>query len=91
MAKKSTVRKTTDEQSADLILWRGDGCVANHKSGKPRLPEVSVGRTDSRRGLGFQITKPNGAEITAFVLDRAQVQALSRYLQDAPKRLRAPR
>ena len=81
MAKKTTKspkrRRSvpSDEQRVDLMLWRGDGMAAICPGTGRALPEVSVGRTDSRRGLGFEY----GAQ--SFVLDRVQVARLHAFLE----------
>ena len=95
MAKKTTKRPKrqrsipSDEQRVDLMLWHKEGmavmCYGIPGNGKA-LPEVSVGRTDSERGLGFEVTMhPDAeslaaAEITLFVLDRGQVERLHSHL-----------
>ena len=71
MAKKTTKRPKrqrsipSDEQRVDLMLWHKDGmavmCYGIPGNGKA-LPEVSVGRTDSERGLGFEVTMHPDAE-----------------------------
>lgn len=76
-----------DEQSADLWLWARNGCL-DCFSPRPGLPVVSVGRTDSRRALGFTFREARGQELAAFVLDRAQVKALRDYLDGQLRRLK---
>jgi hypothetical protein len=85
MAKKTkTKAKTTkqprrvpsDEQRVDLMLWHKDG-IAAMCDGIPgkTLPQVSVGRTNSKRGLGFEYGDQ------AFVLDRTQITRLHAFLE----------
>jgi hypothetical protein len=49
---------------------------------------VSIGRTDSKRGLGFLVT--NGKKEMDFVLDRDQVAELAAFLHCALGQLRKP-
>jgi hypothetical protein len=84
---KSTPKKRrpvpSDEQRVNLMLWQSDGVAALCEgTGKEPLSEVSVGRTDSKRGLGFEIVMRPGAEpVASFVLDRAQVERLHAFLE----------
>jgi len=79
------------EQPVNLHLWPRDGMVVNagYRRGnrivicrtKPGQPEVSVGRADSKRTLGFTVSRGTDYKLlTAFVLDRDQVIALRENL-----------
>jgi len=72
--------KAPAEQTVDLTLWMKDGVVAVKRGRGSKLPDVSVGRTDSKRRVGFMVEAPSGREIVRFALDRAQVQSLRDYL-----------
>lgn len=80
-----------DEQRADLDLWVKNGCGSWHRGQGKNLPKVSIGRTDSERGLGFVITAPSGRQRAEFVLDRCQVEDLHDYLGQQIRRLRNER
>ena len=91
VAKKTTKRPKrrrppSDEQRVDLMLWPKDGQSWLHAGSGRALPTVGVGRTDSERGLGFEMTMhPHAeslaaAERTWFVLDRRQVEKLHTFL-----------
>jgi hypothetical protein len=54
----------------------------------PGLPQVSVGRADSKRTLGFTVSRPGDYKVlAAFVLDRAQVLGLRDHLNYQLRRL----
>jgi hypothetical protein len=50
-----------------------------YRARAPANTEVSIGRTDSKRALGFVVT--SGKVQVDFVLDRDQVAELAAYLQ----------
>jgi hypothetical protein len=89
-------RESADEQPVDLALWTTDGCATHVRR---KLPEVSIGRTDSKLGLGFLVIfdgempklTVSPTEITAFVLSREQVMALHAHLGRQVSRLSGPR
>jgi len=79
------------KQPVDLTTWIMDG-TANAIRGKGKnLPMVNIGRTDSKRGLGFLVTFNKKTERVAFVLDRNQVMALHQHLAYQIPRLRGPK
>ncbi len=85
-----------DENPVDLLLWFKDGdctsaspALKELKGRKRKLPWVSVGRTDSRRALGFVVEDVDRKHLAEFVLDKKQVQELIRYLSGQLPRLRA--
>jgi hypothetical protein len=83
--------KNREEQPVDLTTWIMDG-TANAIRGKGKnLPMVNIGRTDSKRGLGFLVTFNKKTERVAFVLDRNQVMALHQHLAYQIPRLRGPK
>jgi hypothetical protein len=89
----SEVRKMTadnNERPADLLFWFKDGACSKYEARVKADVGVSIGRTDSKRALGFQIFK--GKKMVAdFVLNRDQVAELATYLQHcALGRLRKP-
>jgi hypothetical protein len=83
--------RNLDERSADLRLWFGDGKVGGWSARVKACREVSVGRTNSKRGLGFAVTRgakdpawgwEKGAQVVDFVLDKDQVAQLAAYMQN---------
>ena len=90
------------EQHVNLQVWLGDGFVMNagYKRGrsfvacrtKPGQPEVSIGRADSKRTLGFTVSRGDDYKLlTAFVLDRDQTIALRDHLDYQIRRLKKKR
>jgi hypothetical protein len=89
-----------DERSADVTLWIADGAAVDADARVAADIEVSIGRTNSRRGVGFIVgsagdchslnpaRRDNGQ--TSFVLDRDQVAELIRYLRVQLGRLKRP-
>jgi len=87
------------ERSADLTLWIADGFAGGQPARVATDIEVSVGRTNSERAIGFVVYKkktgrrldPNHPDnMAAFVLDRDQVTALIGLLQAKLRTLRRP-
>jgi hypothetical protein len=77
------------ECPADLLLWFGDGHCGPVRARTAADVEVSIGRTDSERGLGFSVK--NGKQRVRFVLDRDQVAELAAFFRwHALPRLRKP-
>jgi hypothetical protein len=64
---------------ADIVFWFKDGHLAPYRARVAANTEVSIGRTDSKRALGFIVT--NGKNKVDFVLDRDQVAELAAFLQ----------
>jgi hypothetical protein len=90
------------EQHVNLKVWPRDCFVvdAGYRRGnrivicrtKPGQPEVSVGRADSKRTLGFTVSRGTDHKLlTAFVLDRDQVIALRDHLDYQLPRLKRRR
>jgi hypothetical protein len=81
----------SDEQRVNLMLWSKNGLQWPYPGIGKALPAVSVGRTNSKRGLGFEVTMQPladpGAEPIAFVLDRFQVKMLGAYIKRQTRRL----
>jgi hypothetical protein len=67
-----------DERPANLLLWHGDGRLRGFDARVAAKTEVSIGRTDSKRALGFVVT--NGKKEIDFVLNRDQVAELAYFL-----------
>jgi len=90
----SRPRIPADEQRVNLTLWFQNGSAFTHdgegeRRGHWRFPEVSVGRTDSERGLGFLLIDPKtNATRAEFVLDRTQVENLHAFLGHQIARLK---
>ena len=83
--KKSVMR----ERPANLLLWIGDGISPiPSKARVSTKTEVSIGRTNSQRALGFIVRE--GDTSMDFVLDRNQVDDLISYLRMSRHRLRKP-
>jgi hypothetical protein len=84
-------RKGMEERPADLLFWFGDGACTSLRARVAANTEVSIGRTNSQRALGFLVTVGRRREIIVdFVLDRDQVADLATYLQLQRGRLRKP-
>jgi hypothetical protein len=77
------------EQPTDLLFWPQNGCVMCYRARVPADTEVSIGRTDSKRALGFIVSR--GDTQLDFVLNRDQVLELAMYLDAMYPALRAPR
>lgn len=77
------------ERAATLLLWFGDGALKPVEGPAGTVVELSIGRTASKRNLGFILTEEKKRE-TDFVLSRAQVEELHRYLGLTLRRLRGP-
>ena len=76
------------ERAADLLFWFGDGFHAPYRARVAADTEVSIGRTNSKRALGFRISR--GRAQMDFVLNRDQVTELAAYLQCQLPRLLKP-
>jgi len=78
------------ETPAILDCWLGDGSLIRFEPRKEaRDMRLSLGRTNSKRALGF-LVKRSDANIASFVLDREQVVELAAYLQCTLPRLLKP-
>jgi len=85
------------ETPVDLWLWFQDGAVwsgnVDLQTGKPyqkppKWPRVEIGRTDSKRRLGFAVKMTARSEWVLFTLDKAQVKHLHYYLGNQLRRLK---
>src|SRR5262249_4373677 len=77
------------EQPTNITFWFGDGHVGGFDARTRASTEVSIGRTDSKRALGFVVSR--GQTQIDFVLDKDQVAELTAYLKYcALGRLRKP-
>ena len=102
MAKKPQKRPRSpfkNERSADLKLWLRDGCLYGFDARLAADVELSVGRTDSERAMGFhlrgglnekELERMCREKVITFVLDRDQVEELAVYLQTSLHGLRKP-
>ena len=77
MKRKVISRK--DGRPADLSFWLKDGLAVDYCTRVAASTEVSIGRTNSKRALGFIVNR--GDTSMDFVLDRDQVAELAAYLQ----------
>jgi hypothetical protein len=68
------------EQPTDLLLWVRNGFCLPYRARVAADTEVSIGRTDSKRALGFAVHR-GGANVVDFVLDKDQVAELAAYLR----------
>ena len=66
------------EKPAEISFWLKDGSCAACKPRQTAETQVSIGRTDSKRALGF-IVKRHDTRID-FVLDKEQTADLAAYL-----------
>jgi hypothetical protein len=92
MARKTKrTKKVPDERAANLLFWFADGWLSGIDAlTKAKADtEVSIGRTDSKRALGFVVTQDGGYK--EFVLDREQVVQLARFLDIQERRLLKPK
>jgi hypothetical protein len=46
-----------DEQPTNLLFWFKDGMVMRYDARVAATTKVSIGRTDSKRALGFVVTR----------------------------------
>jgi hypothetical protein len=87
-APKEASLRAPGERPADLLFWLRDGLCCRYKARVTADTEVSIGRTDSKRALGFVVT--SGNKKVDFVLDRDQVAELAAFLRLALPGLRKP-
>ena len=81
-----------DEQRVDLTLWFQNGSAMPHAGQGTGLHEVSIGRTDSERGMGFLLLdQKTGKTRAEFVLDRTQIENLHAFLGHQIRRLKPMR
>jgi hypothetical protein len=71
--------RSATEQPTDLLFWLGDGACGAYRARVPATTKVSIGRTDSKRTLGFIAS--TGETRVDFVLNKDQVEELIAYLQ----------
>ena len=58
------------EQPADLLFWVGNGACGYYLARARASTEVSIGRTNSKRALGFEVSR--GDTRLDFVLNAAE-------------------
>jgi hypothetical protein len=85
---KRKPHKAVNERPADLTFWYGDGQCSAYTARITADTKVSIGRTDSKRALGFIVTQ--GKTDVAFVLDRDQLTELAAFLNFYAPRLFKP-
>jgi len=89
MNRKRKPNPYPNEQPTDLTFWFRDGSCVGCDARLKANTRVSVGRTDSKRALGFVVRR--GEASLDFVLDKDQVAELATYLKHvALKLLRSP-
>jgi hypothetical protein len=76
------------ERAANVCCWLQNGSRVGLSARVATKIEVSIGRTNSKRGLGFVVR--NGKTSMDFVLDKDQVQDLITYLEFSLHRLLKP-
>jgi hypothetical protein len=81
-------RRAAAEQPTDITFWLRGGCCGRYHARVPATRELSIGRTDSERALGFIVRK--GETWIDFVLNQDQVDELAAYLQLLRGTLRKP-
>jgi len=74
-----------------LRFWMANGNLGWNEPRVPADTEASIGRTDSKRALGFIVRRKHGDEAIDFVLDKDQVAELAAYLRMSLPRLLEPR
>jgi hypothetical protein len=79
-------RRNLDERPADLVFWFRDGFCGGCDARVEASARVSIGRTDSKRALGFVVSR--GETRIDFVLDKDQVAELAAYLKHCPALLK---
>jgi hypothetical protein len=83
--------KQPPETPVDLELWFQDGAVMTGNDPnrrRVRWPLVSIGRTDSKRRLGFAVKMTARSPWILFTLDRVQAANLRNYLDRQLGRLK---
>jgi hypothetical protein len=77
-----TKKKADGERPADLTFWLKDGFISGSsvEDSGPQDTEISIGRTNSKRALGFVVIR-KGMDSVDFVLNKAQVADLVKFLQ----------
>src|SRR5262249_52947992 len=77
-----------DERPANLLFWLGDGSCGRMDARVKADTRVSIGRTNSKRALGFIVTR-DGQNMDV-VPDKDQVTELAAFLGIQVGRLRKP-
>jgi hypothetical protein len=89
MKRKRRSNPYPNERPADLIFWFRNGSCGGYCARVKACREVSIGRTDSKRGLGFIVSwGPKNENWIDFVLDKDQVAELAAYLKHCPPLLK---
>jgi hypothetical protein len=71
------------ERPANLLFWFRNGMCGRYDARVDTDLQISIGRTDSERGLGFLVLKGKDRDDcwADFVLDKDQVAELAAFLQ----------
>jgi hypothetical protein len=77
------------ERPANLLFWFKDGMCGRFDARVEARVKVSIGRTDSKRALGFIISTPETV-LADFVFDRDQLAELGAFIEMSRARLRKP-
>jgi hypothetical protein len=80
----------SDERPADLLFWFKDGTCGGFQARVEADVEISIGRTNSKRALGFIIMHKK-KKVFDFVLDRDQAAELAAFLQGSFSTAKAAR
>jgi len=81
-------KEAPNERPADLLFWFRDGTCSQYTARSAADTRISIGRTNSKRALGFVVTR--GRKSVDFVLDKDQVTEAA-YLRIFSPRLLKPR
>ena len=88
------MRSKPKETPVDLTLWIRNGCLGTGNDPKApdvHYPQVEIGRTDSKRRLGFAIQMAKDAEWILFTFDRVQVENLRHFFAYQIRRMKGRR
>ena len=85
---RAKARQNLDERPADLKFWLRNGFFVPYRARVVADTEVSIGRTNSKRALGFIVSRDKLR--VDFVLNCDQVIALASYLEHMVSGLRKP-
>jgi hypothetical protein len=72
------MKRNNKERPTDITFWLRNGCPVSYRARVPADNELSIGRTDSKRGLGFVVSR--GDTSLDFVLNKDQVAELAAFL-----------
>jgi hypothetical protein len=89
MVKVKTKKQADDERPADLTFWYKNGHIGGSHAvdSGPQDIEISIGRTNSERALGFIVFRKDMDKVD-FVLTKNQVVQLIKFLEYSLPRLK---